>query len=204
MKRQLLCLGAVLSLMWCCGTFPCVAFVDVVKGAYYSEAVDWAVDNNITTGTSATEFSPEKPCTKSQALTFLWRLVVKNVEQKAYEKKDMEEAVEWAIIKGLEDENFDSQEVCSRADFVGYLYAINAKEPTVKKSEVDTLLRQFPDMRNTTDFVKKTVAWAVGLGITQGKKADSFDPEGTCNRAQIMTFLFRYIKRTAKGVGADA
>ena len=195
MKRQFLCLGVALFLMCFCGISPCLAFDDVKEGAYYYEAVLWAVNNNVTTGTTETEFSPMDPCTKKQALTFLWRLVVKNVEKKTYEKKDMAEAVDWAIRIGLEDENFDPEEACSRAGFVAYLYAIEAieKEPSVKRSEVDTLLKRFPDMHDTTDFVKKAVAWALNLHITEGKNG-SFEPETACSRANIMTFLFRYVK----------
>lgn len=48
-------------------------FSDVPHGAYYQDAVDWAVENDITSGTSDTEFSPNETCTRAQAVTFLWR-----------------------------------------------------------------------------------------------------------------------------------
>ena len=49
------------------------AFTDVAAGAYYEEAVAWAVAEGITSGTTATTFSPNDTCTFSQILTFLWR-----------------------------------------------------------------------------------------------------------------------------------
>lgn len=48
-------------------------FTDVPHGTYYEDAVDWAVANGITSGTSGMEFSPDETCTRAQAVTFLWR-----------------------------------------------------------------------------------------------------------------------------------
>ena len=48
-------------------------FSDVKSGAYYADAVAWAVEQGITTGTSDTTFSPEELCTRGQIITFLWR-----------------------------------------------------------------------------------------------------------------------------------
>ena len=48
-------------------------FVDVAEGSYYEEAVDWAVENGITTGTGNNCFTPDGICTRVQAVTFLWR-----------------------------------------------------------------------------------------------------------------------------------
>ncbi|MDY3712078.1 MAG: S-layer homology domain-containing protein [Agathobaculum sp.] len=55
------------------GTVPVNPFTDVNMGAYYYDAVLWAVENGITSGTSATAFSPDASCTRAQAVTFLWR-----------------------------------------------------------------------------------------------------------------------------------
>lgn len=48
-------------------------FVDVPSGSYYEEAVNWAVENGITKGTTATTFSPNDNCTRAQIVTFIWR-----------------------------------------------------------------------------------------------------------------------------------
>ena len=50
------------------------AFSDVATNAYYAEAVKWATDNGITTGTTSSTFSPGSGCTRAQIVTFLWRL----------------------------------------------------------------------------------------------------------------------------------
>ena len=48
-------------------------FADVPSDAYYAEAVEWAVENGVTNGTSATTFSPNNGCTRAQIVTFLYR-----------------------------------------------------------------------------------------------------------------------------------
>ena len=50
-----------------------IDFVDVKDSAYYAMAVQWAVENGITSGTSATTFSPDQACTRAQCVTFLWK-----------------------------------------------------------------------------------------------------------------------------------
>ncbi len=52
-------------------------FTDVPAGQYYTDAVLWAVKNNVTAGTSATTFSPNNPCTRAQIVTFLYRDLAK-------------------------------------------------------------------------------------------------------------------------------
>ena len=50
-----------------------VAFGDVPEEAYFAPAVQWALDNGVTTGTNETTFSPDNTCTRGQVVTFLWR-----------------------------------------------------------------------------------------------------------------------------------
>ena len=52
-------------------------FSDVKKGAFYYDAVLWAVEKEVTKGTSPTTFSPEQTCTRGQIVTFLYRAVDK-------------------------------------------------------------------------------------------------------------------------------
>ncbi|MCD8389056.1 MAG: S-layer homology domain-containing protein [Oscillospiraceae bacterium] len=49
------------------------AFADVESGAYYENAVVWAVGNGVTNGTGDSSFSPENACTRAQVVTFLYR-----------------------------------------------------------------------------------------------------------------------------------
>lgn len=116
-------------------------FSDVPIDAYYAEAVRWAVSEGITTGTSSTTFSPDDPCTRAQAVTFLFR------SQKAAVKGGMAvrefadfnsipayavDAIQWAldnkVTNGTGNGNFSPNATCTRAQIVAFLYRIyNAK-----------------------------------------------------------------------------
>ena len=110
-------------------------FTDVVPGSYYEKAVCWAAESGITSGTSATTFSPYLPVTRSQVVTFLWRCDGKP--------------------------------------------QVSGENP-------------FTDIAANA-FYYNAVLWAVGENITNGTGANSFAPDASCTRSQIVTFLYRYI-----------
>ena len=106
-------------------------FTDVYESDYYYDAVQWAVANGVTTGTSATTFSPDAPVTRAQAVTFQWRaagsLVVSgssfdDVAADAYYVN----AVTWAVANGITNgtggNNFSPDAAVSRAQAVTFLY----------------------------------------------------------------------------------
>ena len=71
--------GQTVTFLWRDAGSPAAsgtAFTDVAVGAYYATAVAWAANEGITSGTSATTFSPDAPCTRAQIVTFLYRHMV--------------------------------------------------------------------------------------------------------------------------------
>ena len=109
------------------------AFTDVIKGQYYEKAVLWAVENGITSGTSATTFSPDENCSRAQIVSFLWRMdgkpdpadsVMKftDVSAGAYYKDAVLWAVENEITHGTSATTFSPDENCTRAQIVSFLY----------------------------------------------------------------------------------
>lgn len=164
-------------------------FVDVKKKDYYADAVVWAVDKGITTGTSATTFSPNVTCTVAQIMTFLWRAngapqpscanPFTDVPENAYYAK----AALWAYEKGLvSGSTFGGDAPCTRSMTVGYLWALAGKPAAGNVS--------FTDVPAGASYVQ-AVAWAVENGITTGTSSTTFAPDLTCTRGQIMTFLYR-------------
>ena len=67
----------IVSFLWRSEKTPAAGsrnpFTDVKPGAYYLDAVLWAVESGITKGTTAMTFSPDADCTRAQIVTFLWR-----------------------------------------------------------------------------------------------------------------------------------
>ena len=168
-------------------------FTDVPQGIYYEDPVAWAVENDITSGTSGTEFSPDETCTRAQAVTFLWRAngqpdaagnnPFADVSTSSY----YNEAVQWAvannITSGTSPNAFEPDAPVTRAQVVTFLYR-NAGSPSVCGSA------PFADVL-TGAYYRDAVCWAVMQGITAGTSATTFSPDESCTRAQIVTFLYR-------------
>lgn len=106
-------------------------FTDVSKDAYYYDAVLWASENGITTGTGETTFSPNQVISRAEAVTFLWRAAGKPIAESSLfadveSTKYYAEAVRWAvtsgITNGMSDSTFAPNDICTRAHIVTFLY----------------------------------------------------------------------------------
>lgn len=178
-----------------CLPWPGSDFVDVPLNTYYSEAVRWAVDNGITAGTADIVFAPYEKCTRAQVVTFLWRVdgslepkgtgaVMSDVSAYKYYYKAVQWAVENGIVAGKADGRFAPNDTVTRAEFVTFLWrAMGAPEPSI----TDT---SFGDVQSGK-YYTKAILWAVETEIAQGLNATEFGTYKPCNRAQVVTFLYR-------------
>ena len=171
-----------------------MSFTDVADKAYYRDAVEWAVKNGITKGTTATTFSPNATCTRAQAVTFLWRTAGSpEPETRAMPFTDVPvgsyyyDAVLWAvengITKGTSDATFSPNMTCSRAQIVAFLWRS-------EKSPAAGTANPFADVKSDA-YYADAVLWAVKENITKGTTSTTFSPNADCTRAQIVTFLWR-------------
>ena len=169
-------------------------FTDVPAGAYYADAVKWAVAEGITSGTSPTTFSPNNGCTRAQMVTFLWRAAgspepesdygpFRDVPKDAYYRK----AVLWAagegITSGTSPTTFSPNATVTRAQTVTFLWRWEGEPEADQRSG----FRDVP----AGQYYSEAVSWAVEAGITNGTGTTTFSPGQTCTRAQIVTFLWR-------------
>lgn len=174
-------------------------FIDVKTTDYFYNSVKWAVGKNITNGTSSTTFSPYKSCTRAEIVTFLWRAAgspeptttrnpfrdVNAVTHSSYYK-----AILWASQKGITSGTsttaFSPDQVCTRAQIVTFLYRY-AGQPSGYYSN------PFKDVGATSEAsYYNAILWASGKGITTGSSPTTFSPYASCNRAEAVTFLYRY------------
>ena len=172
-----------------------ILFEDVKDTAYYAAAVQWAVKNGITTGTSATTFSPDQVCTRAQIVTLLWRAAgspapvsgqtpFEDVRTDAYYYKAVKWAVENGITSGTSTTTFAPDLVCTRAQIATFLWrAQNA-------SKVENAEMIFNDV-SASAYYYDAVLWAIENGITNGTSATTFSPDQACTRAQCVTFLWK-------------
>lgn len=165
-------------------------FTDVSASAYYAKAVKWAVENNVTAGTTPTTFSPDSTCTNAQILTFMWRAAgspepsaanpFSNLTGSEYYAK----AAAWAYENGMvSGTSFDGNKPCTRAMTMEYFWK-QAGSPAAAVSD------KFTDV-SAADSYAQAVAWAVDNGVTAGVSENTFVPSQTCTRGQIVTFLYR-------------
>ena len=178
-----------------CGTKWEDQFVDVPKTEYYYEPVMWAVDNSITAGSGLINtFEPNANCTRAQVVTFLYRAAgeprVSGVSPFADVKSTdwFHNAVLWAVEEGITvgvgGNRFGADETCTRAQVATFLYRA-AGEPGHSVTA-----NPFIDLKE--DWYVDPVLWAYENGITKGDGAENtFNPDGKCIRAQIVTFLQR-------------
>ena len=169
-------------------------FVDVPEGSYYEEAVNWAVEKGITTGTDATHFSPNGICTRAQAVTFLWRaagspaaksavMPFADVKAGSYYYDAVLWAVENGITKGTSETMFSPDATCSRAQIVTFLWRS-------QKSPAAGTANPFTDVKASA-YYADAVLWAVKEDVTKGTTNTTFSPDANCTRAQIVTFIWR-------------
>lgn len=168
-------------------------FDDVKPGAFYFDAVQWAVENGITNGTGKNTFSPNNVCSRYQIVMFLWRAAGQPEAKAAVSFADVKpgdifyEAVQWAvergITKGTSSTSFSPYAPCTRGQIVTFLCR-SAGSPKVSGA------CNFSDV-SSGSFCHDAVIWASFEGITNGTSAGRFSPNEGCTRAQVVTFLYR-------------
>ena len=169
-----------------------LAFTDVAATSPYYDGIEWAVDEGITNGTTATTFSPYQNCTRAQIITYLWRAAGSpepaSTEPAYTYVTDTSlyffKAVQWASEQGLvEGETFDPYAGCTRAMAVYFMW-VAADSP-------EAAAASFTDVAADADYAA-AVNWAVAQGVTLGTgDGSTFSPDTVCQRGQIVTFLYR-------------
>ena len=170
-------------------------FHDVSRFDYFYDAVKWAAENGIASGTGRYTFSPDAVCTRAQTVTFLWRAAgspmpryrtcaFTDVDARDYYYNAVLWAVEQGITTGLTATTFGPDVTVSRGQVATFLYrAASASKPNT--------FNPFTDVK-TTAYNYDAILWAYDNRITTGTSDTTFSPDASCTRAQIVTFLYRY------------
>ena len=168
------------------------------ESQYFFDPVYWAVEQDITTGATPTTFAPGAGCTRAQVVTFLWRAAgrpepayavnpFEDVTADQYYYKAVLWAVENGITTGTSPTTFRPDTTCTRGQIVTFLWRFNGQpEPTSDQNP-------FTDV-TADQYYCKPVLWAVERGVTKGTGPDTFSPDSTCTRGQIVTFLYRDLR----------
>ncbi len=178
-------------------------FTDVAPGAYYADAVLWAVENKITNGMSATTFGPDVQCSRAQIVTFLWHAAgspaptgtssFADVKSGAYYADAVAWAVENKITTGTSAATFSPDGSCTRAQVVAFLFRFAAAQG-METVTLEENLTSFSDHAQAPAYAVSAMNWAVGQEILQGSGGKLL-PNDTCTRAQIATMLWRALAK---------
>lgn len=168
-------------------------FNDVASGAYYYDAVLWALENGVTEGYSDNTFRPDATCTRAQIMTFLWRAngspepdsaanSFTDAKADAYYAKAVQWAMERGITTGTTATTFNPDGSCTRAQAMTFLWRSNGS-PAVSGGN-------FSDVPSGK-YYADAITWAAANGVSTGYADGTFAPDNSCTRAQIVTFLYR-------------
>ncbi|MEG1441309.1 MAG: S-layer homology domain-containing protein, partial [Oscillospiraceae bacterium] len=160
-------------------------FIDVNAGSYYEDAVVWALNNNVTSGTSDITFSPNDTCTRGQVVTFLWRAKgspepkstnnpFADVSTSDYYYKAVLWAVENDITSGTSASTFSPNDTCISGQVITFLYRANGS----------------PNKTGEGEYYDDAINWANEGELLSGTDTD-FSPNNNSPRADIVTYLYR-------------
>ena len=165
-------------------------FSDVADDAYYRDAVLWAYENGVTTGTTATKFAPQSTCTRAQVVTFLWRTLGQPVPVGENQFSDVKpgsyyySAVLWAcengITNGTSATEFSPDRTCSVAHIVTFIYRAFGE----------------PGKTGEGEWYNDAMNWARSSGLISGTESEKAEDaklnQTDCPRSDVVTVLYRY------------
>ena len=170
-------------------------FADVPSSHWAYAHIQWAAENGIAVGISETEFAPDLPCTRAQALTMLWSMMGKphpqgtfnpfrDVHVDDYFYKAVVWALETGITAGISPSEFAPDQICSRGQIITMMYNL-AGAPHQEPVEL-------PSGFGPGDYYYNAMLWASRHGIIAGVGDGNLAPKQACTRAMIVTMLHRY------------
>ena len=178
-------------------TQPANPFTDISEGAYYYDAVLWALENGITTGVTETEFRPSATCTRGQVVTFLWRAkgspepkTQTNPFTDVSPSSPFYKAILWAyennITAGQTAGTFNPGGNCTSGHVVTFLWRAHGKPSASGSSTLAAA--------NPGKYYTDAIAWADAAGLLSGMGGD-FVPGSRSPRADIVTYLYRDMEK---------
>ena len=181
-------------------TIPCwlapaseasLPFVDLDFSLFYMEGVKWLWSNSITTGTTATTFSPDDAVTRGQLAAFLWRFAGEPTAAGnpftditlGWQLAPVAWLAAWGFTTGTTATTFSPDDAVTRAQMVTFLWRLLGEPAPGGPSG-------FPNVTAGT-FFADAVAWAAESGVTTGYPDGTFRPDQWVTRGELATFLLR-------------
>lgn len=183
------------------------AFSDVMRNAWYKDAVDYASAKGLMSGISDSEFGPALLTNRAMLVSILWRMEGSPVTNYASGFTDINgndyyyNAVLWAaenkIVSGVSKRSFDPAGNITREQLAAILYRY-AVYKGYDVSQGGMAIREFADYEEISEYALTSLAWAVNAGIVSGKGNNTLDPKGGATRAEAASMLMRFCENIVK------
>ena len=163
---------------------------DVPEGTWYTDAVQWSVDNAIT-DIAGVCFAPETPASRGETAVWIYNMENQPDAGEPHSFTDVtdasqDDAISWManneITTGTSPTTFAPDETLRRAQAAAFLHRLAGEPPAPPHGFVDVV----------AGWQQDAVSWMAHSGITTGTTPTTFAPEDTLTRAQLITFLYRY------------
>lgn len=173
---------------------PGTGFTDVDEDDWYHDAVQWVASVGAMTGYGDGTFGPDKPLSRAQLATVLWRMagepessgeLLPDCDPDAFYAGAAAWALETGLFTGYEDGTFGPADNITREQAATVMWRA-AGSP-----EVEADLSSFPDAGDVSEFAQVAMSWAVSSGVISGQGSGALDPQGTCARADFAMILMR-------------
>ena len=177
-------------------------FIDVAPDAWYVDAVQFAYDEGIMTGTSDTTFSPELTTTRGMIVAILHRLegspTVSDGRFNDVADGDWyDDAVNWAaskgIVNGTSATTFAPNAPITREQLAAILYNYAEYKGIDTSARAD--LSDYSDAESVSDWAEDVLSWAVDEGLVNGMTDTTLVPQGNATRAQVAAISQRFLSK---------
>ena len=185
---------------------PVDSFLDVNTGAWYYDAVKYAVENGLMSGTGTYTFEPNTTLSRGMIAQMLYALEGKPSVSSANNFTDVsssdwyDKAASWAqskgIITGYEDGRFGPNDPLTREQLALILYNYAKSEGHSTSTKAD--LSKFADDTSTSPWAQQAMSWAVGEGLLSGRGVNMLYPTGTATRAEVAQIMMNFCENVAK------
>ena len=163
---------------------------DVDEGTWYTDAVQWSTDNGIA-DIAGFCFAPDTPVSRGETAVWIYNMENQPDAGTSHSFSDVtdasqDDAISWManneITTGKSPTTFAPDETLTRAEAATFLHRLEGEPAAPAHSFVDVV----------KGWQQDSVSWMANTGITTGKSPTTFAPEDTLNRAELVTFLYRY------------
>ena len=185
-----------------------LAFTDVKDTDWFYGSVQYAVDNNLFKGTSATTFSPNVNMTRGMLVTVLWRMAGSPaMADYGYPYGDVNAktnefapAIYWArdqkLVNGYSDDKFGPDDAVTREQMVSILYRYAALKK-YDTTQGGMAIREYSDYASISSYAATAMDWGVNAGLLNGSDG-KLNPASGASRAEVAAILMRFGQKLAK------